>query len=369
MIRVFCCYALALPVYFAPGYPPAWGYVTPMIGGGQIGMAAAAMKHIDVTFDGGTLHAHVDGTVATPRLRPLTPPDQFDPAAPWGILEGKAYNFQYGWNAGGFITLPAGAGIWVEHLLSSPDLEVFSRPPANPAWTPILGTEGSSSRWKWSGAMTHNVYAVLDPRRSEYRAEYRIYLGDAVTGAELDGYGDDLVTLIFVADAVLLPGDLDGDGMLTAADIDLLTTALISGMSGPELDLNHDDIVSFQDHDFWVKTLKRSWLGDSNLDGEFNSRDFVQVFQSGRYEAEEPAGWAEGDWTSDRRFGSSDLVAAFQDGGYEVGPRPSVAAIPEPSAVHLLTAGVILLGTGLRHGSRCAVFSHCIARLRACDKH
>ena len=62
-------------------------------------------------------------------------------------------------------------------------------------------------------------------------------------------------------------------------------------------------------------------MGDSNLDGEFNSSDFVFVFTAGKYETGEAATWGEGDWDGNQLFESTDFVAAFSAGGYEVGPR------------------------------------------------
>jgi hypothetical protein len=58
--------------------------------------------------------------------------------------------------------------------------------------------------------------------------------------------------------------------------------------------------------------------GDSNLDGVFNSSDFVQIFTRGKYEspAAERASWADGDWNGDGKFDTRDLVFAFQHGSY-----------------------------------------------------
>ena len=56
---------------------------------------------------------------------------------------------------------------------------------------------------------------------------------------------------------------------------------------------------------------------------------------------DESASWAEGDWNGDGIFDSSDMVTAFADGGYEKGPRADVAAVPEPTSVLLLMAGLI----------------------------
>lgn len=303
--------------------------VLPMMGGGQVGMAAAPMKHIDITFDGVNLGAHVDDSIAIPLLRPLPEDETFSSTAPWSMLDEKAYNFQYGWNAGGFITLPLGAGIWIESLDVTPGLESYSRPPADPAWSPIFGTDGSSNRWRWSGSMTHNVYAVLNPTESAYAAEYRVYLGDATTGEPLDGFTSDLVTLHFAADPILL-GDFNSDDSLTVADIGVLVDAIDAGSTDDWFDLNQDQTLDTSDVAYWVSELKQTWMGDTNLDGEFNSADLVQVFQAGLYEQDVDATWAEGDWSSDHRFGSADLVLAFQDGGFELGPKPAVAAVPEP---------------------------------------
>ena len=95
------------------------------------------------------------------------------------------------------------------------------------------------------------------------------------------------------------------------------------------------------DH-FWIKdeSIAHTYVGDSNLDGEFNSSDFVHVFTAGKYETGQTAGWGDGDWDGNALFDSSDFVAAFTDGGYELGP-PAVTAVPEPCG--LVTALISLL--------------------------
>ena len=76
-------------------------------------------------------------------------------------------------------------------------------------------------------------------------------------------------------------------------------------------DENNDGQVDFDDRVIWVDSHKGTWMGDSNLDGEFSSGDLVQVFAGGLYEKDEMALWGQGDWNGDMRFGSGDLVAAF----------------------------------------------------------
>lgn len=179
-------------------------YVIPQIGGGQVGMVGAPMKHTDVLFDGIDITVHVDETVATPVLRPLAPPDAFDPAQPWSVLAGRAYNFQHAWNPGGFITLPAGGAIWMQRLSHDDGLEAYLRPPASPAYAPVFEADGD--QWKWSGAMTHNVYAVQAPLQSQYSATYRLYIGgDDTIGAPLPGFGSADVTWTWHATPVPEP--------------------------------------------------------------------------------------------------------------------------------------------------------------------
>lgn len=204
---LICLFAAAWTTSWVP--PALAAIVTPQMGGGQVGMMGAPMKHTDVMFDGTNITLHVDDTVATPMLRPLAAGDTFlDPpnVHTWDVLEGKAYNFQNAWNPGGFITLPAGGAIWVERLSHDAALEAYLRPPASPAYAPVFQADGD--RWQWSGAMTHNVYAVHDPLQTTYNATYRVYIGDATTGAPLSGYGSADVTWTWNATPVPEPASL-----------------------------------------------------------------------------------------------------------------------------------------------------------------
>ena len=82
-------------------------FVIPQMGGGTIGQGLAPMKHADISFDGTSIGVHVDTSVGVPALRALEEPYEFDPQQPWGVLSDKAYNFQYGWNSSGFLSMPA----------------------------------------------------------------------------------------------------------------------------------------------------------------------------------------------------------------------------------------------------------------------
>lgn len=173
-------------------------YVQPMIAGGQ---SSGPMIHADIYFDGTALsytmmrmdHGHGGGhggsDALIPMLEALQTPDQFDPAAPWSVLAGKAYNFQYAWNPDPRSELlPQGASLWIERLHHDSGLEAFWRESQTTPYAAIF--EENGDLWRWDGAMAHNTYAVASPIEASYEALYRLYLGDSVTGVALQGYAD-----------------------------------------------------------------------------------------------------------------------------------------------------------------------------------
>ena len=46
----------------------------------------------------------------------------------------------------------------------------------------------------------------------------------------------------------------------------------------------------------WVTDLKSTWIGDVNLDGQFNRLDIVNILQDGKFATIQRADWNEGDW-------------------------------------------------------------------------
>ncbi len=226
-------------------------HVQPSMGGGEVGEGSAPMKHADISFDGQRLTVDIDDTVGVPWLRPLTPPAQFDPEGPWGVINGKAYNFQYGWNPSRFDDYPPiGSWVWIEQLSASPGLEVYQRSPATPTGKPIFGTAGSSTRWRWSGVMTHNLYAIAQTNEDNYQAMYRVYIGDNVTGNPTPGYEPAQVTFEFLT-TPHLPGDYNRDRVVDADDYSLWRETY--GQSGPGLaaDGNGDEVIDSADYTVW----------------------------------------------------------------------------------------------------------------------
>ncbi len=140
--------------------------------------------------------------------------------------------------------------------------------------------------------------------------------------------------------------DLNGDGQVNVADLEMLQKGIREDWPAPALNLdglndaNADDITRWLTVAAQAQGLPQPYAkGDANLDGQFNSTDLVRVFQAGEYEdaATGNSGWSEGDWDGNGEFGSQDLIAAFQDGRYA--SSTLAVAVPEPVA----TSAALLL--------------------------
>ena len=161
--------------------------------------------------------------------------------------------------------------------------------------------------------------------------------GRSLTRVDLRAYGDFASTwtaAIPTPGSLRIIGDVDGNQIVDDADIDQLCIAIKFG-GNQAFDLNHDGAVNNDDVNYLIETVLGSVIGDSNLDGQFNSADFVAIFTAGEYEDEidQNSGWAEGDWNCDGDFNSSDLVTAFTAGTFS---RNAVAidspALPQVAA-------------------------------------
>ncbi|MCA9218557.1 MAG: hypothetical protein KDB27_36060 [Planctomycetales bacterium] len=109
---------------------------------------------------------------------------------------------------------------------------------------------------------------------------------------------------------------MNGDGELSAADLNAIHAAIVLDDNEPKFDINSDGHVSAVDGVTYVEQILSLPVGDSNFDSIFSSADFVTIFQSNKYQKDVDATWSDGDWNFDGRFDTSDLVLAFQRGTY-----------------------------------------------------
>ncbi len=190
---------------------PASAYVTPGRGGGTFNDSNVPMIMPEITIVGTNIVVtKPDGSdwetlagVNRPIMRTLKAGEQLDSAnVPlYNALNGTAWNWQYGWANGSLdrSLIPTGSKIWIEVLEQSPGLKTYDRNSAN-FYVPIFGTDGRPNIWRWyeTMSMSHNAYTVT-PGVGEYYATYKVYIGDATTGAALPNYGYDTVTLTWTS--------------------------------------------------------------------------------------------------------------------------------------------------------------------------
>lgn len=113
-------------------------------------------------------------------------------------------------------------------------------------------------------------------------------------------------------------GDLTNDGTIDIHDINAMCVAIRSSDANQVTDINGDGSINADDLYFLVVEIMGTTPGDSNLDGIFNSKDLVAIFQSGTFEdnISGNSSWADGDWNCDGDFTTTDLVVAFQFASY-----------------------------------------------------
>ncbi len=168
------------------------------------------------------------------KFTPDTHPDYTDESGvggpDWTVLNGKHYNAQLGWLAedAGTWTVPSGSAIWIQPIsVTGPGtLEVFEG--GQGAASPLLPMSAHTlapifvggQAWKWfdpdvvasnpappfpasgSGIMVHNWYVTDTP--GLYEIQYRVYVGDATTGALDPTYTPAEATLSWVPEPASL---------------------------------------------------------------------------------------------------------------------------------------------------------------------
>ena len=257
---------------------PTGAYVWPMIGGSQV---EGDMIMPEIWLDGTIIRVSdeywqpwpVFAWSQSPFLRPLVEPNEFNPAAPWAVLTGKAYNWQYGWDSGLLNEYPPlGSDFWLKVLYQTPGLETYW---GDSTYAPIFGTLDSQGNptpdiWKWNMGMMHNVYAVPESFYGRLFATYKIYIGDSTTGDELvDSNGQPIyqsttVTFRWLRPCLyILQGDLNADCIVDFLDFSIVTNQwLDSTCTAPywcdEADIGKTGAVNMNDFDL----LSGKWLTD-----------------------------------------------------------------------------------------------------------
>jgi hypothetical protein len=197
--------------------------------GGQLSIVPQTTT-ISLAYDTYSDPAVTSGTTAYGRSNyNTTTPGSWDPAAPWGVLNGKAFSRQLGWNPAAGLNAAtvqtafgSNASIWIQKLSSTAGLETYQAvgkfgvnsnntaivDPAANAYAGIFGTNGSSQSWQWDYMMDHNVNTVslasIVAAGQTFSATYKLYIGDA-NGIDIAPNAATTTTWTWTANAVPTP--------------------------------------------------------------------------------------------------------------------------------------------------------------------
>ena len=111
-------------------------------------------------------------------------------------------------------------------------------------------------------------------------------------------------SIAFIPTIEELLGDFDGDGILNAADIDLLSQAVLTGVANGSSDLTGDGVISSEDRTYWVQQIAETNFGDADLNGAVEFSDFLAVSRN----FGSSGGWASGDFDGNREIGFPDFL-------------------------------------------------------------
>jgi hypothetical protein len=141
------------------------------------------------------------------------------------------------------------------------------------------------------------------------------------------------------------PGDVNGDGTLSAADIDLLydnRSGSGNPASHPRYDLDGDGDADRDDVTYLVEVLLGTRYGDANLDGQVDEADLAYLADGWKqFVGQDLYGWATGDFSGSGDIYEADLALLANNWKQ---PTPKAAAVPEPASVGLMgVSGAALL--------------------------
>ena len=110
----------------------------------------------------------------------------------------------------------------------------------------------------------------------------------------------------------MAPGDFDGNGLFECTDINLLTDAVANGSTTADFDLDGDGVVTAADVDAWLALAGAANLpsgnsflhGDANLDGFVDASDF-NIWNENQFTNQ--TAWCLGNFNSDLVVDASDF--------------------------------------------------------------
>ncbi|MEO0586612.1 MAG: PEP-CTERM sorting domain-containing protein, partial [Planctomycetota bacterium] len=149
---------------------------------------------------------------------------------------------------------------------------------------------------------------------------------------------DLLTTGILAVATATIPGDLDLDGDVDLADIDLL----LDNLTDPAFDLTDDATTDYDDVEELLINILDTSPGDANLDGQVSTPDLAIL--AGSFD-QSFSSWADGDFTGDNFVDTADLAVLagyFGQGTTSLTNANTTPLVPEPASLALLALGGLL---------------------------
>jgi hypothetical protein len=130
----------------------------------------------------------------------------------------------------------------------------------------------------------------------------------------------------------VIPGDINRDMIVNAADIDALSAAIRAGSTDPQYDLNGDGCVDAADRDYLIGTILKTTPGDFDLSGDVTGHDFLLWQQN--YPTLSGASWSQGDANGDSMVNGADFLI-WQTNYHPLAPSSvqTVTLLPDSPAV------------------------------------
>ncbi len=161
---------------------------------------------------------------------------------------------------------------------------------------------------------THALFPTspaVDLASDEVALSFDIHADQRGFSRFLDGNGNGL-TRIDAGAYEWVYGDLDGNGALSAADIDLLC----QHFGDAKYDLNGNGFTDSGDLDTLVHDILHTEFGDANLDGVVDGVDFI-LWNANKFGA---GGWQQGDFNGDHFVDENDFGIWFGNFGFRRDP-------------------------------------------------
>ncbi len=139
------------------------------------------------------------------------------------------------------------------------------------------------------------------------------------SGRPLDGDGDGMGGDDYNFTFNVLAGDLNGDNVVNAVDIDLLSVEARGPASALGYDLTSDGLINQADRTHLVEVIIGTFFGDATLDWSVSIGDLT-ILAGNFNDGNAPYGWADGDFNGDGNISIGDLTLLSQFFGQSTPP-------------------------------------------------